>query len=242
MRLLFSLSSPKLIVHSVARNKTKLVTYLTTEYSITDSQISNHLTIVEGNIRDEASVTATLFPAANSNISADLIIYGIGASPTIKWRYIVPKVYLDDPTICEDGMNVVISALKSNGAVKADGRGKPSLVALSTIGTTAEKDVPWLYYPVYFWFVVEPLTGKVRMEKVILSAGDSGVIGGYAIVKPTILTDGEERGTKKVKAALQGELGAMGYTISRRDVGAYIFETIVEARGSEENKVVRLTY
>lgn len=242
LRLAAFITSMKLIYCSVARSKTKLITYLTAEYLITESQISNHLTIIEGNIRDKASVTATLFPTTNSNISADLIIYGIGASPTIKWRFIVPKLSLDDPTICEDGMNVVISALKSKGAVKADGKGKPSLVALSTIGTTDAKDVPWLYYPLYFWFLVEPHTGKVRMEKVILGAGDSGVIGGYAIVKPTILTDGEERGTAKVKAAMQGESGAMGYTVSRRDVGAYIFETIVEARVGEGKKVVRLTY
>lgn len=127
----------------VARSKTKLITFLTTQYAITDSQVSTRLTVIEGNIRNEDSVTATLFPDADSNSSIDLVIYGVGATPSFKWNCVVPKLQLDDPTICEDGIKAVTSALKSKGAVTAGGKG-PSLVAISTIGTTQEKDVPWL--------------------------------------------------------------------------------------------------
>ncbi|CAG8980981.1 hypothetical protein HYALB_00011090 [Hymenoscyphus albidus] len=227
---------------ALARNKIKLVTFLTTQYSVTESQISNHLTVIEGNIRDEAAVTSTLFPRADSNTSIYLIIYGIGATPSFKWNCLIPSVQLDDPTICADGIKFITFVLKNRCATSSEGSGKPALVAISTTGTTEEKDVPSLYIPLYSYLLHEAHTDKLNMEKAVMSASDEGVLKGHVIVKTTLLTDGEEKGTAKVKSALQGERGAIGYSISRKDVGAFMFEKIIEQGRMENKSVIRLTY
>lgn len=75
-------------------------------------------------------------------------------------------------------------------------------------------------------------------------------IADFVIVRPSLLKDGKRLGAEKVRVGEEGEgimAPAVGYTISREDVGGWVFENVV-AKGEEEGrkrwggKMVSLTY
>ena len=52
-------------------------------------------------------------------------------------------------------------------------------------------------------------------------------------VRPTLLTDGEPVGQDKIRVGTE-KSPEMGYTISRRDVGTWVFENVVQNGGTEK--------
>lgn len=66
---------------------------------------------------------------------------------------------------------------------------------------------------------------------------------GYVNVKPTLLMDGESVGLDKVRQGTAVK-PAIGYTIWRRDVGAWMFHRLVEKAPQQEwiNGAVNLSY
>jgi len=75
--------------------------------------------------------------------------------------------------------------------------------------------------------------------------GADAALGEYAIVRASLLTSGPATG--KVRAEVEDggvAKGAIGYTISRRDVGGYIFEEVVKKyQGpSGKGKIVSVSY
>lgn len=70
------------------------------------------------------------------------------------------------------------------------------------------------------------------MERIITEhsgRGDS-VIGGYVIPRPSALTNGRALGGSKVRVGEEAK-PAVGYTISRDDVGLWMFEHLVRGGG-----------
>lgn len=59
------------------------------------------------------------------------------------------------------------------------------------------------------------------MEKAIQELTDR-----YVIVRPSLLTNGKALGEKKIRTGTE-ERPAVGYTISREDVGRWVFENLV---------------
>lgn len=83
-----------------------------------------------------------------------------------------------------------------------------------------------------------PHEDKKKMEAAVRGSGRE-----FVVVRPALLTDGQEAG--RVRAGYEGgEKGeAVGYTVSRRDVGGWIFREVVEGRGGEwRGRGVSLAY
>ena len=86
------------------------------------------------------------------------------------------------------------------------------------------------------------------MEESVEKAKAEGVIRDFVIVKASLLTDGKKLGSSKVRVGWEGGEAdkkgpAIGYTISREDVGGFIFEEIIDKSKAEYfGKKVTVTY
>lgn len=85
-----------------------------------------------------------------------------------------------------------------------------------------------------------PHVDKKAMEDVFRGEGGE-VFRGIVGVRPTLLTDGAERGLEKIRVGREAA-PALGYTVSRRDVGLWIYRSVVEGEGRGwEGEMVSLT-
>lgn len=109
--------------------------------------------------------------------------------------------------------------------------------------------------PLYHWLLSVPHKDKKRMEALILAEGEKRaeerVIGDFVLVRPSLLTDGARLGVAKVRVGEESGAGgagagkpAVGYTISREDVGGWVFDEIVSGDGADRfaGKMVSITY
>ncbi|KZF23325.1 hypothetical protein L228DRAFT_237903 [Xylona heveae TC161] len=208
--------------------------------------IDTNLSIIEGNVKDVNAVRETL--QANDGI-VDVIISGVGGIPKFTPNPLRPT--LDDPHICEDAMNKILEAI-STILTKNPSLRKPLLAAISTTGTTDfRRDVPVLMLPLYHWLLPIPHADKRAMEDAMVkaSSGDNAPLGGFVVVRASLLTDGASKGTQQIRVGWElpdgsGEGPAIGYTISRSDVGGWLFEKLVATEHRDEwaGKLVTLTY
>jgi hypothetical protein len=119
------------------------------------------------------------------------------------------------------------------------------------------RDVPLAYYWLYHVLLKVPHADKRAMESVVAKAttetGDDSPISGFVIPRATLLQNGESKGLNKVRAGWvphpdainaesKGVKPAIGYSIRRADVGAWIFEQVIKGKGDWVNKCVSLTY
>ncbi|KAL4889546.1 hypothetical protein BDV59DRAFT_205216 [Aspergillus ambiguus] len=228
---------------ALARTPQTLQTLLE-QNGISPSTQSAHLTIIHGNATDAAAVRRTIVLAGNDDSTAapdavDLIISGVGGKPTLG----LSGLHLDPPDVCADTARCILQVCRevyAAPAAAAGGGRKPVLVVLSTTGIAApaKRDVPLAMVPLY-WLVLEaPHADKKVMEAVVRGElegadgenEDEGARRGIraaVIVRPSLLTDGEALGAEKVRVGSEDE-PAVGYTISRRDVGAWVFREVVE--------------
>lgn len=205
----------------VARTPEKL-TNLLTEKGIDLSTITEHLHITKGDSLDLESVKG---PLTLNGRPVDIIFSGIGTSPSQQ-----------EITLCEDSAKNIIAALKELQLPK-----KPLLVALSTTGiyqdSNTPRDVPYLMKPLYSMMLHQVHADKTRMEKTIEDhhSGEGSVISGFVMPKPSMLLDGEAKSVhdpKKIKVG-QVDSPAVGYVISRNDVGYWMFENLIQGDGSK---------
>ncbi|KAI9676094.1 MAG: hypothetical protein M1817_000837 [Caeruleum heppii] len=226
---------------AVVRSTPKLQKLLQ-DHKVSDATIAAHLIITEGNVKDVDAVSKALRPQGRV---VDIIISGVGGA--IKFTNPI-KPTLDDPTICEAATSTILSALD------ADSDSKPLFVVVSTTGISKHgRDIPLAMMPLYHWMLAVPHKDKSKMEALLQSemSGPHGAarIQGFVAVRPSLLTDGPRVGLGKVRAGTEdhGDANpAVGYTISRADVGGWIFEEVIENRshGREQltNKMVSITY
>lgn len=144
-------------------------------------------------------------------------------------------------------MKALLSALstirKTHGL---DAEKKIRLVAVSTTGITdLGRDVPLLMYPLYHVMLKDPHKDKRAMEELVKGSGER-----FTLVRPSLLTDGGE-GAGKIRVGVEDVLAgkvestAVGYTVSRQDVGNWIYEECVQEEGNGEKwvgKAVTLSY
>lgn len=99
-----------------------------------------------------------------------------------------------------------------------------------------------------------PHIDKTGMEDAIAESGLSSPspLSGFVIVRASLLTDGSGIGVDKLRVGWErherdgtGEAGpgpAVGYTVARKDVGAWIFEKVVKnADGEWNGRLVTVT-
>lgn len=86
------------------------------------------------------------------------------------------------------------------------------------------------------------------MEALLLAemakSADEQAIENFVVVRPSMLTDGPRLGTGKVRVGEESKKPAVGYTISRDDVGGWLFDEIVKGDGREKyvGQMVSITY
>lgn len=87
-----------------------------------------------------------------------------------------------------------------------------------------------------------PFEDKKSMEKIFLGSEGSSNFRSVITVKPTILTEGPELG-KDVLRVGRKQHPAVGYTVSKKDVGGWIHRAVVLGIGKDwEGELVTLTY
>ncbi|RAH41838.1 NAD(P)-dependent oxidoreductase [Aspergillus brunneoviolaceus CBS 621.78] len=213
--------------NAIVRTPEKLTTLLA-PYNLPAPALKN-LHIIQGSATDAAAVRTTLLapdqtrgPSAPKTV--DLIISGIGSKPNFS-NLLHPT--LENPTVCQDGMRTLLAtlqALQNENEV----HGKPKLAVISTTGVDSKRDVPVMMLPLYNWMLKVPHADKKAMEAMILAdaaLGAGRALASYLVVRPSFLVEGKD---KKVRVGTEEE-PAVGYGISRSEVGRWIFENAVLA-------------
>ncbi|KAF3925744.1 hypothetical protein ABW20_dc0100286 [Dactylellina cionopaga] len=215
-----------------------------------------NLRIVEGDALNPVSVRDVLVDPSTNTV-VDTIINGLGGHPSgnnpLTWTF-------SQPTICEDTTKVIMATLEELKPATA-----PFAFFISTTGVDNERDVPALALPFYHYSLKVPHIDKGKMEELVVVAGEKGLFRNWTIIRPSLLTDGEatygkiQVGYKDCEKSkgLNGELTlaeggcgwkgvkgqAIGYVISRKDVGAFVFEEGVVHGGDKfKGKKVTLTH
>lgn len=228
---------------AMVRTPAKLRDKLENEHKVPSSTLDSHLVVVQGNIKSVDDVKRSL---TVSGRLPDRILFGIGGSPMMQLNPLAPFT-LDDPHICEEGMKTLIAALRlciaDNIPLGPLGR-RPMLITISTVSMSTRRDLHYLFYIIEYWLVTIPRKDKKELEKVIFSTvlRDDSPFGGFAMVRPPLLTDGAALGQDKVRAGWvwpdeqreekiamgQEEAGpAMGWSIAKADVGRRIFDNLI---------------
>ncbi|KAL8828874.1 MAG: hypothetical protein Q9170_006412 [Blastenia crenularia] len=229
---------------ALARTPSKLQDMLKGR-GISQELLDTKLVIIQGNAKDPEAAQKVLVDD-NGQI-VDQIVYGIGGKPKFTPRPWAPT--LDDPTVCQDSISSINTALRT---IKASGQTKqmPLISAISTTGMSQSRDIPLMMVPLYHWMLAVPHADKKVLEDRIVEAKEKQLIRDFVIVKASLLTDGKAHGKTKIRVGWEGKapgtLGdgaAVGYTVSREDVGWFLHESVI-ANGDGEllGKKVSITY
>jgi hypothetical protein len=227
---------------------------LETSHEISSTVLDDQLTIIQGSIKDLAPVKETLAP---SGTPASIIVSGVGAAP--KLSFSLHPIAMDDPHVVEEGITIVLEALRElrrEGTISE--AQKPLLCTISTTGLSKTRDVPYVYLPLYHLVLAVAHKDKKLAEGLVASAtvevGDDAPLSGFVITRPTLLTSGALRGLDKVRTGWEkhpdalsvvseeATAPAIGYTISRADIGNWIFQEVIKGDGKWSGKCVSLTY
>lgn len=192
-----------------------------------------NLVVKEGNAHSIEDIKSVLIHPSDPARLVDTVCFTIGSPMNFA------KLSTEDPHVCERGMAAVLQAL---GELRAAGAaGTPRICAVSTTGLRERRDMPLLVWPFYHYVLSVPHKDKAAMEAMLRGAGE-----GVTIVRPSLLTDGPQAGgTIRVGVddiqSGRTESEAVGYTISRADVGAWMWENVLRD-GRFSGKAVSITY
>ncbi|TID26929.1 hypothetical protein E6O75_ATG01422 [Venturia nashicola] len=243
---------------ALARTPTKLRTLMENQYNIPPATLDAQLQIIQGSAKDIEVVKETLAPQGKH--PALIVISGLGAYPEMSIK--PPFIVNTDPTLCGDAMTVLMNALRQ---LRREGRiseaQKPLVYVGSTTGLSAKRDVPYALAPLYHVVLASAHKDKTVMETVLAEAstemGPEAPISNFVIGRPTLLMDGPAKGLSQVKTGWEKHpaapnatseketAAAIGYTIRRSDVGAWIFEKVIKGGHSGNpwaGKCVSMTY
>lgn len=227
----------------VVRTPSKL-TDLLKAHHVSAELAAKHLTIVQGNAKDPIKVAEALVV---NNSPVDVIVSGVGGVPVFTNPL---RPTLDDPTICQDTTSTILNALRTlQSGIPPK---KPVMIVISTTGISDYgRDIPIAMVPLYHWLLPIPHKDKKAMEKILMEevkAGNSSAIEGFIAVRPSMLTNGDALGVGSVRVGVesQGNIdqSAIGYTISRADVGGWIFDELIENKAGKAkylNQFVSIT-
>jgi hypothetical protein len=172
--------------------------------------------------------TTTTTTTTTTPTLVDTIIFSIGAKPTLRG-----KGGMSDPHVCEKGMTALLTALqriRSEHNLKI--MGTPRIVAVSSTGITPlARDLPWLMMPMYKLLLSTAHRDKKAMEDLLVEG--MGKDEEWTIIRGSLYMSGPEtEGLVRVgvEDPVEGRVEslAVGYTISREDVGKWIFENLIQ--------------
>lgn len=223
---------------ALARTPQKLIDSLLRQPGITESIIADKLTIIKGDAMTVADMKKILLIPQNDGEKSpaavvDGIISGVGAVPSLEKGKLL-SVKFDNPNITEQSSTTLLAALREVYAERdqqQEGK-KPLLAVVSTTGITEKDekaDVPCLFKPGYHYLLATPHEDKRKMEAIITSPENQALFRAVVITKPALLTgDGNlstAKGLAKIRIGTE-EKPAVGYFISRADVGEFIWEEV----------------
>jgi hypothetical protein len=236
------------------RTPDKLRNLLKADYQLSETALETYLTIHQGNAKVILDVCKALINPVDNKLLVDTIWSSIGAYPKFQWSISMPFP-LSEPTICEDGMATMFTAidqLANRGIKTTRSNEKPLLIIVSaTASENLWESLPLVYIPFYWWLLRSPQYDKMKMEKLV--KGDGGVhTRGFVIIRPAIMTDGAERGLDKIRAGwrwgvadgakTEQEPGyTTGWTVGKRDLGEWVFRKVI-VEGGWEGRCVSLCY
>jgi len=227
---------------ALMRIPSKLTTLLKNA-GIDESTLASLLTIHAGNALDVPAVKKALLVGSGDHIQLpSTIISGLGGAP--KLQFYLPPVTIDQPTICQTGAATLVTALSEIYTTYPQLRSsKPLLCFISTGGLRkGEDDVPWLTQMLYYAILRIPHNDKRAMDIIFCGKESSSNFRSIIGVKPTLLTGGPELGSEKIRVGRK-QKPAVGYTISKKDVGAWIYRVVVLGDGQGwEGEMVTVTY
>jgi nucleoside-diphosphate-sugar epimerase len=196
-----------------------------------------NLHLIAGNAHDASALAASCLrnPSDRTRL-VDTVVFSIGARPTLRGKF--------DPHVCETGMAALLAALKQCREEDGSG-GKVRLVAVSSTGISDYgRDLPWLMMPLYKVLLHMPHADKRAMERLVRGSGEWTE---WTLVRGSLYTDGPateglvREGMEDPVAGVV-ESVAVGYTISREDVGKWVFENCVEGGRKWVGKAAAITY
>lgn len=149
-------------------------------------------------------------------------------------------------TICAEAITSILSALADLKPPQ-----KPLIAAIATTGiTTGPRDVPLLMLPLYKIALHNAHKDKHNMEQLLTdslaeagSGGKDAWFRGFVALRPSLFTNGPALGQPKLRVGTVSN-PAVGYTVSREDVGKWIFDELLanEERDRWIGEKVSLTY
>ncbi|KAJ4286586.1 hypothetical protein N0V88_007948 [Collariella sp. IMI 366227] len=154
-----------------------------------------------------------------------MVVFSIGARPTLRGKY--------DPHVCERGMEVLLAAIGQCRVEKQVSKG-PYIVALSTTGISSlGRDIPLAMVPLYKVLLHTPHVDKRAMERLLVESGEE-----WTLIRGSLYTAGPETEglvREGMEDPVKGvvESAAVGYTISREDVGKWVFENCLQRTEGE---------
>lgn len=111
----------------------------------------------------------------------------------------------------------------------------------------AGRDIPLAMVPFYHWMLPIPHHDKKMMERVLIEEmkveeEKTSAIEGFIAVRPSFLTTGQPVGVAGIRVGVeknnQVDKAAIGYTISRDDVGGWIFEVLLKNEGGRRKELI----
>ncbi|KAI4257476.1 MAG: hypothetical protein LQ352_001640 [Teloschistes flavicans] len=226
---------------ALARTPSKLQDMLK-QRQLSQALLDAKLVIIQGNAKNEEDVRKVLINEKGELV--DQIASGLGGAPKFTPNPLRPTI--DDPHVCQDSMITITTVLQRIAASGQTLR-MPLLSAISTTGLSQSRDIPIAMVPLYHWMLGPAHADKKLMEDRILEAKEGGWIRDFVIVRASLLL-GEARKEVRVgwEGKAPGQLGdgaAVGYTISREDVGLFVYRNIIAQGGGDlVGKKVSITH
>lgn len=196
-----------------------------------DNLKAHNLKIVKGNAHD-LDIVSQLIVAPDGTFVDEIIT-------TIGGKFSTSTMGIDQPQVCEMGMDTLIAAITS--LRKQGVAGAPHIIACSSTGVSKfGRDLPLLMVPLYM-ALKGPHADKVKMEDKLVASGEK-----FTVIRASLLTDGESE--KVIRVGIEDpktgfESKAIGYTISREDAGKWVARNLVQDMNvAYLNKMVVITY
>lgn len=218
----------------VARRPSHLLSQLST----LPPNILENLTITEGNVQTPTAVLETLRSQTNPSLPRKYIISGIGGAPKFGLNPFRPM--LDNPHICQEAAEAVLSGLRELKSGVAEVEWQQPLMAVISSTGLAPGELPFVMKPLY-GMLKHPHDDKLKMEGVVTTA-EEGLLK-WVVVRAGLMTDGPAGGAVRAGYAGRVKNGnvkwgdvegvAVGYRISRGDVGRWLFEEVIGQDGGE---------
>jgi len=237
-----ALKSGSYKIIALVRTPQKLKDQLKTQQGLDEATVNSpNLNIIQGNALNAADVKRALLANITTGTDTGLpfaIVSGLGGAPYFKFNIFHPLTFahLDQPTICEDAARTLVNALNEiYTEYPALASAKPAVTFISTTGITrGPEDVPWSMRFLYHNILALAHQDKKKMEDTFR---DNATFSSATGIRPTLLMGTgalkEGVGLNKIRVGVESK-PELGYTVQRADVGTWVFQNVIEQKGTRK--------